>query len=332
MPNNQAWQIASPGTLTLTPTTSNTPPPTPGPHEILIRIHAFALNYRDILVTDHSPSYPLVAKPSLTPGSDGAGTIATTGHAVTAWKPGDAVVLFPHTWLRGSARNYVFEQTLGGGDRDGTFQRFVLVGEEYAVRAPAGMGLGEAATLFTAGVTAWNALWYGCGGPGGEEEGRVGRGKVVLTQGTGGVSCYAIQVGFDVLFSFVFGSLLSFFSSTHSPHQIASAAGATVIATSSSDEKLEIARRLGATHTINYRKTPDWSSEALRLTNGAGIDIVVDVVGGADLLHSVASLRYGGRVALLGLLDKEDEPVSLTQPLLYGGKTSKLIESGSSTL
>jgi len=105
--------------------------------------------------------------------------------------------------------------------------------------------------------------------------------------------------------------------------EIASAAGATVIATSSSDAKLETARHLGATHTINYRKTPDWSSEALEITNGVGVDIVVDVVGGADLLHSVTSLRYGGRIALLGVLNKEDEPVSLTQPLLYGGKSSE---------
>ena len=110
--------------------------------------------------------------------------------------------------------------------------------------------------------------------------------------------------------------------------QIASAAGATVIATSSSDAKLETSRQLGATHTINYRSTPDWSSEALKLTNGVGVDIVVDVVGGADLLHSVNSLRYGGRIALLGVLNKEDEPVSLTQPLLYGGKSSKLPKTG----
>ena len=110
---------------------------------------------------------------------------------------------------------------------------------------------------------------------------------------------------------------------SHTCPQIASAAGATVIATSSSSAKLATARKLGATHTINYRTTPDWSSEALRLTGGVGVDIVVDVVGGADLLHSVTSLRYGGRVALLGVLDKEDAPVSLTQPLLYGGKSSK---------
>lgn len=183
--SNQAWQIASPGTLTLTTTG---PPPTPGPTEILVSIRAFALNYRDILVTDHSPSYPLQAKPNLTPGSDGAGIVEKAGSA-SHWKPGDRVVLFPHTWLSGSPRNYVFEQTLGGAERDGTFQRYICVDEDFVVRAPESMSLVEAATLFTAGVTAWNALFYG--------EDQVGYGKVVLTQGTGGVSCYAIQVRMD---------------------------------------------------------------------------------------------------------------------------------------
>jgi NADPH:quinone reductase-like Zn-dependent oxidoreductase len=105
--------------------------------------------------------------------------------------------------------------------------------------------------------------------------------------------------------------------------QIASAAGATVISTSSSDEKLEIARKLGATHTINYRKTPDWSNKVLELTGGVGVDIVVEVVGGAGLIDSINSVRYDGRVGLVGLLDKEDGAVAITRPLLFGGKTSK---------
>jgi NADPH:quinone reductase-like Zn-dependent oxidoreductase len=96
-----------------------------------------------------------------------------------------------------------------------------------------------------------------------------------------------------------------------------------VISTSSSDEKLEIARKLGATHTINYRKTPDWSSKVLELTGGVGVDIVVEVVGGAGLIDSINSVRYDGRVGLVGLLDKEDGAVAITRPLLFGGKTSK---------
>jgi NADPH:quinone reductase-like Zn-dependent oxidoreductase len=185
--SNQAWQIASPGHLVLATTG---PPPTPGPNEILVRIHAMSLNYRDILVADHSPDYPLLAKPNLIPGSDGAGIVESAGSA-SHWKSGDRVVLFPHTWLSGSPRNYVFDQTLGGAERDGTFQKFMLIDEKLVVKAPESMSLGEASTLFTAGVTAWNALCYG------DEEGNgveILKGKTVLTQGTGGVSCYAIQV------------------------------------------------------------------------------------------------------------------------------------------
>lgn len=96
-----------------------------------------------------------------------------------------------------------------------------------------------------------------------------------------------------------------------------------MIATSSSDDKLELARKLGATHTINYRKTPDWSSKALELTGGVGVDLVVEVVGGAGLAHSINSLRYSGRVGLVGILDKEDGPIAPTKPLLFGNKTSK---------
>lgn len=96
-----------------------------------------------------------------------------------------------------------------------------------------------------------------------------------------------------------------------------------MIATSSSDEKLELARKLGATHLINYRKNPDWSKKALEFTGGVGVDLVVDVVGGADLALSMESLRYGGRIGLVGILDKEDKPIAPTKPLLFGNKTSK---------
>jgi hypothetical protein len=155
-------------------------------------MHAMSLNYRDILVADHSPDYPLLAKPNLIPGSDGAGIVESAGSA-SHWNRGDRIVLFPHTWLSGSPRNYVFDQTLGGAERDGTFQKYMLVDERFVVKAPEGMSLVEASTLFTAGVTAWNALCYG------NEEGngvRFLEGKTVLTQGTGGVSCYAIQVSY----------------------------------------------------------------------------------------------------------------------------------------
>jgi NADPH:quinone reductase-like Zn-dependent oxidoreductase len=303
---NRAWQITSPGNLVLK---DLGPPPSPGPKEILVRIHAFALNYRDILNVDHDPDYPLTPKENLIPGSDGAGIIEAAG-SDSRWKQGDRVVIHPNTWMSGDPRNYIFDQTRGGASLDGTFQRYILVNEEFAFKAPDSMTLQEASTLFTAGVTAWNVLCYG--------DPKLGAGDTVLTQGTGGVSCYAIQVC-----SWDSCAKPSSNACILTTHEIAAAAGATVIATSSSDEKLELARKLGATHLINYNKTPDWSSKALELTGGVGVDLVVEVVGGAGLAHSINSLRYGGRIGLVGILDKEDGPIAPTKPLLYGGKTSK---------
>jgi NADPH:quinone reductase-like Zn-dependent oxidoreductase len=179
---NQAWQIASPGNLVLN---DLGPLPTPGPNEILVRIHAISLNYREILVLDHDPDYPLTAKENLIPGADAAGIVEVAG-SESHWKKGDRLVIQPNTWISGDPRNYIFDQTLGGASEDGTFRRYILVNEERAFRAPNGITLQEASTIFTAGVTAWNVLSYG--------DPKLGPESTVLTQGTGGVSCYAIQV------------------------------------------------------------------------------------------------------------------------------------------
>jgi NADPH:quinone reductase-like Zn-dependent oxidoreductase len=180
---NQAWQIAAPGKLVLN---DLGPPPSPGPKEILVRIHATALNYRDILNVDHDSDYPLTPKENLIPGSDGAGIVEAAG-SDSRWKKGDRVVIHPNDWMLGDPRNYIFHQTRGGASLDGTFQRYLLVNEEYAFKAPDSMTLQEASTIFTAGVTAWNVLNYG-------DPKLLGPESTVLTQGTGGVSCYAIQV------------------------------------------------------------------------------------------------------------------------------------------
>lgn len=180
---NQAWQITSPGKLSLNDLGDL---PTPGKNEVLVRIHAAALNYRDILVTDHSPHYPLKAKPNLILGSDGAGVIEAIGTS-SRWKKGDRVVIHANTWLTGlNPRDYVFERTLGGGDTDGTLRRWIIVGDEQLANAPAHLSLEEASTFFTAGVTAYRSIFHG-----GID---VGPGVTVLTQGTGGVSIYAIMV------------------------------------------------------------------------------------------------------------------------------------------
>lgn len=196
---NQAWQIPSAGKLVLS---DLGPLPTPGPKEILVRIHAISLNYRDILVADHDPAYPLKAKENLIPGSDAAGIVEAHG-SESHWKKGDRVVLHPNDWMSGDPRNYIFHQTLGGASQDGTFQRYMLVDEERVFKAPDSISLREAATIFTAGVTAWRVLNYG-------EPKLVGPESTILTQGTGGVSCYAIQVSWaDMLMTSPFTHCLS---------------------------------------------------------------------------------------------------------------------------
>ncbi|KAK3072659.1 hypothetical protein LTR53_006398 [Teratosphaeriaceae sp. CCFEE 6253] len=283
---NQAWQISAPGQLSLVDLA--TAIPKPGPKQVLVRIHAVALNYRDVLIVDHDLNYPLIAKPDLIPGSDGAGIIEQLGPD-SRWVKGDAVIWHPNTWLSGTdVRDLEMAAVLGGGECDGTLQRWAVIDDERLIKAPQGLSLEEAATVFTAGVTAYTALFHG--------PMKLEPGMTVLTQGTGGVSCYVIQ--------------------------IASAAGATVIATSSSDDKLQIAKKLGATHLINYRKTPDWSAEVLKATNGLGVDLVADVVGADSIEQTIKATRFGGAIALLGLLSADPtRKVDIIQDLLFGAKT-----------
>ncbi|KAF2499320.1 NAD(P)-binding protein [Lophium mytilinum] len=282
---NLAWIIpppSSPQSLSLT-LSSPLPKPTPGPHQILLRITAISLNYRDLMVATHA--YPLPAKPSLIPGLDGAGVIEATGPD-SAWAAGDAVLVFSSTWYAGGFENLDFMTILGSGDMDGTLQRYMVLDDARAVRAPRNLSGVEAATLGTAGATVVNALLWG--------PARVRKGDVVLTLGTGGVSCFGIQ--------------------------IASALGATVIATSSSDEKLEVAKKLGAAHVVNYKKTPEWDVEVLRLTNGRGVDQVLEVGGAQTIVKSLKSTRAGGLVTVIGALS-EGSPVDILPLILMGAKT-----------
>lgn len=183
MTANEAYQITSAGTLTLNHLGDL---PIPGPKEVLVRLAAFSLNYRDKLVIDHSPDYPLRTSPNLIPGSDGAGTIESAGSS-SRWKKGDRVVIHPSTWLHGvDGADWKFEETMGGGTFDGTFRRWMVVSDEHLIHAPAGLSLEEAAGMFTAGATAYRALFHG-----GVE---LKPGVTVLTQGTGGVSSYGILV------------------------------------------------------------------------------------------------------------------------------------------
>ncbi|KAJ5491896.1 Polyketide synthase enoylreductase [Penicillium expansum] len=279
--SNSSWTVSRSTVLTK----SETPIPTPGPSQVLVRVNAVSLNHRDHTVLHHT--YPLPTKANLVPCSDGAGTVVGAGPGSSwATRSGEVVILHPNTWLEGDLRNFDVESVLGGGDAHGTLTEYIVLDDVQIQEAPTNLTVEEASTLPTAALTAWNALFMGpipCG-----------PGISILTQGTGGVSSFAIQ--------------------------LAAAAGATVIATSSSEEKLEVAKLLGATHLINYRKIPNWSEEVLRITSGHGVDHVVNVAGSSTMEESLHSVRQGGVVSVLGMLS-ESKKTDLVPMLMMGGKT-----------
>jgi len=242
------------------------PRPEPGRGEALIRMEAASLNYRDVVVTRRgygrrSGQLPLV------PLSDGAGRVVAVGADVTQVAVGDLVCpIFNQRWIAGPLREEYWPGTLGG-PRDGTMQQFMVLREDGLVKAPGHLNALEAATLPCAAVTAWNAV---------VAQGGVKAGDVVLVQGTGGVSLFALL-----------------FAKLH---------GARVIATSSSDAKLERVRAMGADHVVNYRATPGWDKVAREATNGTGADLVVEVGGAGTLETSVRAVRVSGTVALVGVL------------------------------
>jgi NADPH:quinone reductase-like Zn-dependent oxidoreductase len=233
----------------------------PGPAEIRVRIHAASLNFRDNLVA--TGFFP--APDGLIPLSDGAGEIVEVGEGVTEFAPGDAVVsTFHPNWLDGHIDRAQLTNT-PGGPADGFACEFATRPATHFTHAPKGLSHAEAATLTCAGVTAWRAL---------VTNGHVKAGDHVLVLGTGGVSLFALQ--------------------------FAKAAGAVVIATSSSTEKLDRLKALGADHVINYRDTEKWGETALALTGGLGVDHVVEVGGPNTLPQSLAAARTGGHVAIIG--------------------------------
>jgi NADPH:quinone reductase-like Zn-dependent oxidoreductase len=240
--------------------------PRPGPNEVVVRFHAASLNFRDLMFVKGVYN-PRAKLPSI-PLSDGAGEVVEIGSEVSQWKTGDHVCpIFNQSWLDGRPSLQKNRATLGAGDRDGVAREYGAFNENGLVRIPEHLSFEEAATLPCAGVTAWHAL---------VESGQLRAGETVLTLGTGGVSIFALQ-----------------FSKMH---------GAAVISTSSSVEKLNRARELGANETINYKLTPDWDKEVSRLTNNIGVDHVVEVGGTGTLSKSVNSVRVGGHVALIGVL------------------------------
>lgn len=253
-------------------------PGPPGRGQVLVRMRAASLNYRDLLMVTglYNPKQPL----PLVPCSDGCGEVVAVGPGVEHVEPGDRVITtFAQGWVAGELTREKAKTTLGG-PLDGTLQERLLLAADGVVRAPTHLTDVEAATLTCAGLTAWSAL----------TSGHVGPGDTVLTQGTGGVSLFALQ--------------------------LARLMGARVIVTSSSDEKLARARALGAWETINYKSTPGWGARARELTGGRGVDHVIEVGGADTLAQSVAAIRPGGQLSLIGILSGTSTQLSLTSVLM----------------
>ena len=251
------------------------PTPAPGPHELLVKVSAVSLNYRDKALVDGIYAPEKMPK-GLIPGADSAGIVAAVGEGVTNYAVGDRVTShFYSTWQDGPwLPRYADDQM--GGPLNGGLSEFQIIGEDSVVPTPHNMTDVEAATLPIAALTPWFAL---------REYRNLKAGDSVLVQGTGGVSIFAIQ--------------------------LASAMGARVIVTSSSDEKLLRARALGATDTINYRTTPDWAAAVLEMTDGEGVDVVLDVVGGDGLRNSVRAAKGNGLVAVIGFLEGQTANLDL---------------------
>lgn len=240
--------------------------PRPARRQVLVRMRAASLNYRDLLVATGRYGKTEV-RPGLVPLSDGAGEVAAVGPDVTRVKEGDRVAgIFMQGWIAGPP-DESYRATALGGSIDGVLAEYVLFEEEGLVHLPEHLSFEEGACLPCAGVTAWNAL---------TALRPVGPEQTVLLLGTGGVSIFALQ--------------------------FAHAAGARVIVTSSSDEKLARAKELGAAEGVNYRTHPDWEKEVWALTGKRGVDHVVEVGGAGTLPKSIAASRVGGAVHLIGVL------------------------------
>jgi len=252
--------------------------PTPGPGQVLLKMKAASLNYRDWLTVtgQYNPRQPL----PLIPCSDGVGEVVQTGDGVERVAVGDRVMpIFAQRWFDGKPDRDKLRSTLGG-PLDGVLAESMVVDAESVVRAPNHLSDVEAACLPCAGVTAWSALVV---------HGGLSAGERVLVQGSGGVSIFALQ--------------------------LARALGATVYAISGRDERLAAMRDMGAAGAVNYKTSPEWGREIRKLSDG-GVDVVVDVGGGATLPQSLTAVRMGGRICQVGNLGGGKVELNLIQLLM----------------
>jgi NADPH:quinone reductase-like Zn-dependent oxidoreductase len=287
----RAWRLPAGCTSSDQLELAQLPTPTAGPGEVLIRVRANSLNYRDQLIPKGLYFGGFVRVPSI-PLSDGAGEIAAVGPGVTEWGAGDRVAgTFFQSWSDGPP-NPGMGDALGAPPARGMLADYVVLPQTGVVKLAEHLSFEEAATLPCAGVTAWNALMTGLR--------PVSRGASVLLIGTGGVSLLALV--------------------------IAKAAGARVIATSSSDAKLERVRALGADATINLRTQPTWGAQAAQMVGG-GVDHVVEVGGPGTLAQSMQAVGFGGEIALIGVLTREGDTNPM--PLMMKGASLRGIFVGS---
>lgn len=241
---------------------TDTENPSPKDNEVLLKVHASSLNYHDLMV-----ALGLIpTEDKRVPLSDAAGEILEVGKDVSKWAAGDKVMsmCFPN-WVSGPPKYDLL--SFIGDNQDGYATELISIPESAITKIPNNLNFKEAATLPCAGLTAWRAL---------VDEGRLKSGETVLVQGTGGVSVFALQ--------------------------LAKTFGATVIATSSSEEKLEKLKSLGADHLINYKTHPEWGKEVLKITNNEGVDHVVEVGGAGTFSESVRCTKLAGHIALIGVL------------------------------
>jgi len=250
------------------------PDPTPGPHEVLVRMRAVSLNYRDLLMV--GGVYGAATSLPLTPFSDGCAVVEAVGEGVTRFAPGDRVsTLFFQKWLAGRPTPETLRSSLGA-PIPGAGRELATFHEDGLSKVPDFLTDNQVSTLACAALTAWRALF---------EDARLQPGDTVLLQGTGGVSIFGLQ--------------------------FAKAAGYRTIVTSSSDEKLERARGLGADHLINYKTAPEWGRLAREMSGGRGVDFIMGV-GGATVSEGLRAIALMGHIAIIGVLG------GVTEPLPFG--------------
>jgi NADPH:quinone reductase-like Zn-dependent oxidoreductase len=265
----RVWQISTFGIDSLE--LVERPTPQPGPGDVVVKIHAVSLNYRDLMMVKglYNPKMKLPRVPC----SDGAGEVEAVGEGVTRWKRGDRVCgIFMQNWLEGPPTPAKVKGALGG-DIDGMLAEYVVLKETGLVRIPEHLSFEEAATLPCAAVTAWNAL----------KAKDLQNGSTVLMQGTGGVSIFALQ--------------------------FAKLKGARVLGISSSDAKLQRACSLGLDEALDYGETSEWDRWVVEKTGGEGVDLVVEVGGVGTLPRSLRAVKMGGTIAQIGVLSGPAEPI-----------------------